>query len=201
MKIRTNKKKKIEQPKRKVLVVQPSEDDELIEREGLAVSNKGIYVVESEEEDSPVKETNYEYVARVQDYRVVPRVITTKGIDPEKIYGIECRKKDKFNVRVVRPASGLELLRSWRNIFDFGAVHYFPTSRVRDGYRLLQLPDGDLCVAIRSWHGFKYVPKDIQPKRVLKFGKPQVKIKFKSKETKRVKIKFGKPIKFGKAKY
>lgn len=168
--------RKKDKTKPKPVVVGPCIEDELIESSDLAVPDVDFAFIEEAEskesdyEDSEIDGFKLEFKSRSGLYSHVPRVIELRHLDPEKVYGVETLKKGFFNIRQVRPASGLELQRRWKDIFDFGAVHFFPNRRVREGNRLLKLPN-DLYVSICTWHGPKHRPEGIPPKRKIRFKK------------------------------
>ncbi len=167
---------KLNKKKPEIFVVQEDdEDDPLLE---LPNPNEDPHVtVTVVEEDGPSDSGRFEltWLSTGRTPKVPGQVIELKGLDPERVYGVECQpQKSEMNRRVCRPARGDEVQARWRTLFDYGAVHHFEGDYVRKGYRLLRLrPKDPECVAICYWEGPKYVPQLRLHPRKIKFGKPK----------------------------
>jgi hypothetical protein len=129
------------------------------------MATEDVPVVHVEEERRSARDTEFEYVARMGHYRHPPTRIKLMALAAGKTYGVECQKHGTFNIREIRPVKGVELQRRWREIFDYGAIHYFRYSLVRGSrFRLLEMPN-DTYVALTHWTGPKYLLKEPLPPR------------------------------------
>ena len=114
------------------------------------------------------------------------KVIELTGLDPDRVYGIEFIKNGTYNVRQIRPATGLEIKAKWSQLLDYNIVQYFRSSNIRRGFRILALPN-QVCVGICDWRGPKYVPAV-----TAQVHKPRIRIgkKFSTKPVLKRKVKF-----------
>lgn len=112
------------------------------------------------------------------------RVIKLRDLDPEKVYGVHFIHIRTFDLHQIRPFTGLELQRKWRDLTDYGVIRWFPEGNLpKIGFRLLECPNKDYY-AICDWKGPKHVPQTPVSRPVIRFKKkekPKLKLKPKVK--------------------
>src|SRR5882762_6611133 len=101
MRIRPKRKPKKHKSKKGVLRIDAPQFDELAEID--------IISIEEEDDEEPTTDFVTEYVAKSSLKRKTPKILELKGLDPDKVYGVECHKNGTFNVRQIRACLGREL--------------------------------------------------------------------------------------------